>query len=111
MPSIRPPSTSPTARPAPPAGTAAAASPTWPRTATGSWSSAAVTGCSSAVAADPSGPAEGGRGLMLATLVGLSLLLALVGGTATLLGCLLARRLRARQARRHPAQAAAREQT
>jgi S-DNA-T family DNA segregation ATPase FtsK/SpoIIIE len=48
---------------------------------------------------------------MLATLVGLSLLLALVGGTATLVGCLLARRLRARQARRHPAQAAAREQT
>jgi hypothetical protein len=31
---------------------------------------------------------------MLATLVGLLLLLALVGGTATLLGCLLARRLR-----------------
>jgi hypothetical protein len=28
---------------------------------------------------------------MLATLVGLSLLLALVGGTATLVGCLLAR--------------------
>ena len=48
---------------------------------------------------------------MLATLVGLSLLLALVGGTATLAGCLLARRLRARQARRHPQQAAAREQT
>jgi hypothetical protein len=48
---------------------------------------------------------------MLATLVGLSLLLALAGGTATLLGCLLARRLRARQAHRHPAQAAAREQT
>jgi hypothetical protein len=48
---------------------------------------------------------------MLATLVGLSLLLALVGGTVTLLGCLLARRLRARQARRHPQQAAVREQT
>ena len=48
---------------------------------------------------------------MLATLVGLSLLLALVGGTATLAGCLLARRLRARQARRHPQQAAARERT
>src|SRR5215211_4983477 len=48
---------------------------------------------------------------MVATVVGLSLLLALVGGTATLLGCLLARRLRARQARLHPAQAAAREQT
>ena len=39
---------------------------------------------------------------MLATLVGLSLLLALVGGTATLASCLLARRFRARQARRHP---------
>ena len=48
---------------------------------------------------------------MLATLVGLSLLLALVGGTATLLGCLLARRLRARHAHRHPAQAAVRERT
>jgi hypothetical protein len=45
---------------------------------------------------------------MLATLVGLSLLLALVGGTATLAGCLLARRLRARQAQRHPEQAAVR---
>ena len=32
---------------------------------------------------------------MLATLVGLSMLLALVGGTATLVGCLLGRRLRA----------------
>ena len=39
------------------------------------------------------------------------LLLALVGGTATLAGCLLGRRLRARQARRHPQQAAVREQT
>jgi hypothetical protein len=48
---------------------------------------------------------------MLATLVGLSLLLALVGGTATFVGCLLARRLRARQARRHPQQAAFRERT
>jgi S-DNA-T family DNA segregation ATPase FtsK/SpoIIIE len=48
---------------------------------------------------------------MLATLVGLSLLLALVGGTATLLGCLLTRRLRARQTHRHPQQAAARDQT
>jgi DNA segregation ATPase FtsK/SpoIIIE, S-DNA-T family len=47
---------------------------------------------------------------MLATLVGLSLLLALVGGTATLAGVLVGRRLRARHARRHPAQAAAREQ-
>ena len=42
---------------------------------------------------------------MLATLVGLSMLLTLVGGTATLAGCLLSRRLRARQARRHPEQA------
>jgi S-DNA-T family DNA segregation ATPase FtsK/SpoIIIE len=48
---------------------------------------------------------------MLATLVGLSLLLALIGGTATLAGCLLAPRLRARQARRHPQQAATRERT
>jgi DNA segregation ATPase FtsK/SpoIIIE, S-DNA-T family len=48
---------------------------------------------------------------MLATLVGLSLLLALVGGTATLLGCLLARRRRAHHARRHPAEAAVRERT
>src|SRR5215208_4524996 len=48
---------------------------------------------------------------MLATFVGLSMLLALVGGTATLAACLLGRRLRARQARRHPQQAAARERT
>src|SRR5215207_11038276 len=48
---------------------------------------------------------------MLATLVGLSMLLALVGGTVTLVGCLFGRRLRARQARRHPQQAAARERT
>jgi DNA segregation ATPase FtsK/SpoIIIE, S-DNA-T family len=45
---------------------------------------------------------------MLATLVGLSLLLALAGGTATLAGVLLGPRLRARYARRHPQQAAAR---
>jgi DNA segregation ATPase FtsK/SpoIIIE, S-DNA-T family len=48
---------------------------------------------------------------MLATLVGLWLLLVLIGGTATLAGCLFARRLRARQARRHPQQAAVRERT
>jgi S-DNA-T family DNA segregation ATPase FtsK/SpoIIIE len=48
---------------------------------------------------------------MLATLVGLSMLLTLAGGSATLLCCLLARRLRARQARRHPQQAATRERT
>jgi hypothetical protein len=48
---------------------------------------------------------------MLATLVGLSMLLALVGGTATLAACLLAPRLRARQARRHPQQAVIRERT
>ena len=48
---------------------------------------------------------------MLATLIGLSMLLALAGGTATLAGCLLARRLRARQARRHPQQAATRQNT
>ena len=45
---------------------------------------------------------------MLATLVGLSMLLALVGGTATLVGVLLGRRLRTRLACRHPLQAAAR---
>jgi S-DNA-T family DNA segregation ATPase FtsK/SpoIIIE len=48
---------------------------------------------------------------MLATLVGLSMLLAVAGGMATLAGCLLSRRLRARQARRHPEQAAAKERT
>jgi hypothetical protein len=48
---------------------------------------------------------------MLATLVGLSMLLAVLGGTATLAGCLLSRRLRARQAQRHPQQAATRERT
>jgi S-DNA-T family DNA segregation ATPase FtsK/SpoIIIE len=48
---------------------------------------------------------------MLATLVGLSLLLALVGGTATLAGVLLARHRRAHHARRHPQQAATRERT
>src|SRR5215203_192077 len=48
---------------------------------------------------------------MLATVGGLSMLRALVGGTATLAACLLSRRLRARQARRHPQQAAVREQT
>ena len=48
---------------------------------------------------------------MLATLVGLSMLLALVGGTVTLAGVLLGRRLRARHARRHPHQAATRQQT
>src|SRR5215218_4951931 len=48
---------------------------------------------------------------MLATLVGLSMLLTLVGGTATLAGCLLGRRLRSRQARRHPARATARQHT
>ena len=46
---------------------------------------------------------------MLATLVGLSLLLGLVGGTATLAGVLFGRRLRARLARRHPARAATRQ--
>src|SRR5829696_24495 len=48
---------------------------------------------------------------MLSTLVGLSMLLAVAGGVATLAGCLLGRRLRARQARRHPQQAAVRERT
>jgi hypothetical protein len=48
---------------------------------------------------------------MLATLVSLSLLLALVGGIVTLAGCLLCRRLRVRQARRNPERAAVRERT
>jgi hypothetical protein len=48
-------------------------------------------------------------GLMLATLVGLSLLLALVGGTTILLGVLVGRRVRARWDGRHPARAAARQ--
>jgi S-DNA-T family DNA segregation ATPase FtsK/SpoIIIE len=46
---------------------------------------------------------------MVATLVGLAMLLVLVGGTATLLGVLLGRRLRARWDRRHPERAAARQ--
>jgi hypothetical protein len=46
---------------------------------------------------------------MLGTLVGLSMLLALVGGITTLAVSLLAPRLRARQARRRPQQAAVRE--
>jgi hypothetical protein len=48
---------------------------------------------------------------MLATLVGLSMLLTLIGGTVTLAGVLLGRRLRARHAHRHPQQAATRERT
>src|SRR5512133_4297440 len=46
---------------------------------------------------------------MLATLVGLSMLLAVVGGTVTLAAVLLERRLRGRQARRHPERSAARQ--
>jgi DNA segregation ATPase FtsK/SpoIIIE, S-DNA-T family len=48
---------------------------------------------------------------MVATLVGLSLLLALGGGTAILAGCLLSRLHRRRQLRRHPQQAATRTRT
>jgi S-DNA-T family DNA segregation ATPase FtsK/SpoIIIE len=48
---------------------------------------------------------------MLATVVGLSMLLMLVGGITTLAAVLLGRRLRARQARRYPQQAATRERT
>jgi DNA segregation ATPase FtsK/SpoIIIE, S-DNA-T family len=48
---------------------------------------------------------------MLATLVGLSMLLAVAGGLVTLAGCLLSRRLRARQTRRHPQLAAIRDHT
>jgi S-DNA-T family DNA segregation ATPase FtsK/SpoIIIE len=43
---------------------------------------------------------------MLATLVGLVMLLAMAGGIATLAGCLLAPQLRAHYARRHPQRAA-----
>jgi S-DNA-T family DNA segregation ATPase FtsK/SpoIIIE len=79
-------------------------------TATGSWSSAAVTGCSSPAAADPVDPLrEAAR--MLATFVGLSMLLVLAGGITTLAISLLAPRLRARYARRHPQQAAIRKRT
>jgi DNA segregation ATPase FtsK/SpoIIIE, S-DNA-T family len=46
---------------------------------------------------------------MLATLVGLSMLLVMVGGIATLLGVLLGRQARARLVRRHPARAVARQ--
>jgi S-DNA-T family DNA segregation ATPase FtsK/SpoIIIE len=42
---------------------------------------------------------------MLSTLVGLVMLLAMAGGIATLAGCLLAPRLRAHYARRHPQRA------
>ena len=45
---------------------------------------------------------------MLATLVGLVMLLAMAGGAATLAAVLLGRRLRTRLAHRHPARAAAR---
>jgi DNA segregation ATPase FtsK/SpoIIIE, S-DNA-T family len=48
---------------------------------------------------------------MLATLVGLVMLLAVAGGIATLAVCLLAPRLRVRHTRRHPQQAAVRERT
>jgi hypothetical protein len=48
---------------------------------------------------------------MLATFVGLSMLLAVVGGTVTLAAVLLSRHLRAQHAQRHPRQAAVREQT
>jgi DNA segregation ATPase FtsK/SpoIIIE, S-DNA-T family len=47
---------------------------------------------------------------MLATLVGLAMLLAIVGGTATLAGVLLARR-RPHHTRRHPQQAAIKQHT
>jgi S-DNA-T family DNA segregation ATPase FtsK/SpoIIIE len=49
---------------------------------------------------------------MLATLVGLAMLLALVGGTATLVGVLVARRRRRpHHSSRHPAETAVRERT
>jgi hypothetical protein len=43
---------------------------------------------------------------MLSTLVGLVMLLAMAGGIVALVGCLLAPRLRAHYARRHPQRAA-----
>jgi S-DNA-T family DNA segregation ATPase FtsK/SpoIIIE len=46
---------------------------------------------------------------MLATLVGLVMLVAMAGGIATLAGCLLAPRVRARWDRRHPQRAVVRE--
>ncbi len=46
---------------------------------------------------------------MLATLVGLVMLLAVAGGIVTLAGVLLSRQLRAWKARRHPQRAAARQ--
>jgi DNA segregation ATPase FtsK/SpoIIIE, S-DNA-T family len=46
---------------------------------------------------------------MVATLVGLVMLLAVTGGTLTLAGVLVGRRLRVRQAHRHPERAAARQ--
>jgi S-DNA-T family DNA segregation ATPase FtsK/SpoIIIE len=46
---------------------------------------------------------------MIATLVGLAMLLVLVGGTATLVGVVLSRRLRPRWDRRHPERVAARQ--
>jgi len=46
---------------------------------------------------------------MAATLVGLAMLLVMVGGTTTLVGVLVGRRLRARWDRRHPERAAARQ--
>ena len=48
---------------------------------------------------------------MLSTLVGLSMFLAAIGGIATLAAVLLGRQVRARQARRHPQQAASRERS
>src|SRR5829696_3382649 len=46
---------------------------------------------------------------MLATIVGLSMLLVVAGGIVTLAGVLLSRHLRAWEARRHPARAATRQ--
>jgi S-DNA-T family DNA segregation ATPase FtsK/SpoIIIE len=48
---------------------------------------------------------------MAATLVGVSMLLALAGGAAILAGCLASRLLRARQARRHPERTATKART
>jgi hypothetical protein len=106
---------SPTARPPPPAGIPAAVIPTWPRTAMESWSSAAVTDCSSVVATALDPLTMPATMPLVATLAGLLLglwMLAPLGlGVVVLVGHLLARMLHARQAHRHPQQAAIRERT
>jgi DNA segregation ATPase FtsK/SpoIIIE, S-DNA-T family len=83
-------------------------------TGPGSWSSAAVTACSSADDADPVDPLM--RSLpplasLAGLLVGLWLLVILGGGFVVLAGHLLARVVRSRRDHRHPQQAALRKRT